>query len=414
LKVLLYAHLPSSSGAGGVQTYLAALIKALGALPDGDEEYLILGPPPAEAEWLRAVLGPNQRLLTLEIPRQAPGPRALGAAGRGLRAILRPGLHSARWRRPLLRLLRGTAATAGIPVSPGYYESFGAPVIHFPYQRFVRTRLASVFNPHDLQHLHLPELCPPAAYVERELQYYHGCRHATRIAVATPWVAADITAQYGIPAARIVAVPWGAATAAQPAPSRERQEAVRQHYAAGRAFLFYPAVAWSHKNHPRLLEAMARLRARGETIQLVLSGGAPRLTEGLAEACRRLGVEGQVTIAGHLPDADLRPLYAAARAVVVPTLFEAASGPVAEAWLEGTPAACSDIPQLRAQADGAALFFDPRSVDAMADSMQRILHDEPLRARLAAEGSARIATQSWEQTARRYRALYREAAADQP
>lgn len=410
LKVLIHACLTAGDGSGGVQTYLGALIHALGKLTDGGDHYLILGPAEG-AEWLQALVGPNQTILKHRLARQAPLPRALGWGGRWLRRGLRPWLHSQRHRERLTRLLRRSATTAGVPVSNGYYEAFGASVVHFPFQQFIRTRLPSVYNPHDLQHRHLPEYFSAEGWVERELKYYYGCRHATRIAVATSWVAQDITAQYGVPKERIAVVPWGAATSTSHAPLPEEIEGVRQRYADGKPFLFYPAIAWPHKNHGRLIAALAELRRRGEDVRLVLSAGAPHMLGVIHDASAREGVADLITVAGYIPAHDLRALYAAAEAVVVPTLFEAASGPVCEAWLEGTPVACSDIPPLRAQAEGAARFFDPASPSAIADAIQDVLHDDPLRTRLIAAGSSLIRAKTWADTARGYRALYHEAVA---
>lgn len=414
MKVLLHADLPSASGAGGVQTYLGALIKALGQLADGDEEYLVLGPPPADAAWLAPLLGPNQRLLRLPAGPQPLSVRMVSAPARSLRRLLRPALASPRWRGGLIRVLRRHAHTAGIAVSGGAFEATGAAVVHFPYQHFVRTQLASVFNPHDLQHLHLPEFFTPDAFAHRELTYACACRHATLVAVATGWVASDVVARYGLPARNVHVVPWGAATAAGDLPSAAQVRDAARRFAGDEPFFLYPAVAWPHKNHERLIAALALLRRSGHSARLVLSGGPASMHAPLHDACRRHDVAAAVNIAGHISGADLRALYRAARAVIVPTLFEAASGPVAEAWLEGTPAACSDIPPLRSQADGAVLFFDPFSPASIAAAAARLLDDETLRRSLVAAGFERIARLTWRETALGYRALYREAAARRP
>ncbi len=411
MKVLIHADLPSASGAGGVQTYLGALIRALGQLGDGDEEYLVLGPSPADAAWLTPHLGPNQRLLNLPAGPQPFSVRLVSAPARSLRRVLRPLLASPRLRGGLIRVLRRRAPTAGIAVSGGAWEATGARVIHFPYQQFVRTRLASIFNPHDLQHLHLPEFFTPDAFVHRELTYSCACRHATLVAVATRWVASDVVARYGLPERKVRVVPWGAATAAGDPPSAAAVREAARRFSGDEPFFLYPAVAWPHKNHERLIEALALLRRAGRSARLVLSGGPTSMHAPLHDACHRHGVSSAVTIAGHLSGADLRALYRAARAIVVPTLFEAASGPVAEAWLEGVPAACSDIPPLRSQADGAALFFDPYSPASIAAAAGRLLDDEALRRSLVAAGAERIARLTWRETALGYRALYREAAA---
>jgi glycosyltransferase involved in cell wall biosynthesis len=123
-----------------------------------------------------------------------------------------------------------------------------------------------------------------------------------------------------------------------------------------------------------------------------------------------LGLAEQVRFPGFLSEADLRGLYRLAHALVVPSLFETSSLPVFAAWQEGVPAACSRAAALPEQAEDAALLFDGESVEAAAEAMRRILHDEPLRRRLQERAARRLADVSWERTARAYRAVYRRAA----
>ena len=55
-------------------------------------------------------------------------------------------------------------------------------------------------------------------------------------------------------------------------------------------------------------------------------------------------------------------LYASALFMIVPTLFEAVSFPVLEAFANGLPVACSNVTSLPEQVGDAALLFDPVDV----------------------------------------------------
>lgn len=413
MKFLLYANLSGDGGAGGVQTYLAALIKALGQLDDCDERYVILAPD-TNADWIESVLGPNQELLRLKYTPPGLGRRTLSKLAQIVRRIDDAAAHTSLFRRAALSYMLSSVTVPPDPepaLSNGYFESLGANCIHFPFQQFIVTSLPSVFNPHDLQHVHLPSFFTPATLVHRERTYSFACRHATRVAVTSEWVADDLVTHYGLPRNRIVIVPWGAATATLTAPTVADILAVKEKYACGESFIFYPAVAWPHKNHGCLLEAIALLRRRGHSLRVILTGGPTSMHSVLHEKCRALGLTTRVTIAGLVPSTELRALYRAALAVAVPTLFEAASGPVAEAWFEGTPVACSDIPALRVQAASAARFFDPYSPESIADAVADVAFDQNLRIRLIAAGRERIARFTWRETAIGYRAIYRDIAA---
>jgi glycosyltransferase involved in cell wall biosynthesis len=127
-------------------------------------------------------------------------------------------------------------------------------------------------------------------------------------------------------------------------------------------------------------------------------------------AVERLNLTDQVTWMGFLTPLELQAVVLGARAMVVPTLFEAASGPLWEAFTAGVPAACSNVTSLPEQAGDAAVLFDPYDVTAMAGAIAAVWSDDGLRRRLVAAGRSRVAALSWERTARLFRAHYRRLA----
>jgi glycosyltransferase involved in cell wall biosynthesis len=404
LKVAISARFVPSLGAGGVESVVLALVRALGRL-DGPEEYAVLTHPDA-ADWLRPYLGPNQHILVAPTPHDAR--RSLEGLKR-LLGPLRPMLRSA-WRSVL-----GASEPSAFPwieQSDGFLESLGCAVVHIPYQCYTLSSLPTVYNPHDLQHLHLPQFFEPAAIARRETVYRAACDHAHTVAVGSGWVKHDIEQHYGVPAAKIQVIPWAPPTQVFDSPTPGQLDEIRSRYALPSEFAYYPAMIWEHKNHLRLLEALALLRDRDRlTVNLVCTGAPyPPFWPRVAERLRGLGLDSQVRFLGMVPADELRSLYRLARFVVVPTLFEAASGPVFEAWQEGVPVACSTVTSLPEQAGSAAVLFDPLSVDAIADAVRRMATDAILRADLVRQGTWRLRDFSWERTARAYRAVYRRAA----
>jgi glycosyltransferase involved in cell wall biosynthesis len=118
----------------------------------------------------------------------------------------------------------------------------------------------------------------------------------------------------------------------------------------------------------------------------------------------------QVKFLGFVPDEELRCLYRLSQFLVLPTLFEASSLPMFEAWFEGVPVASSNATALPDQALDAALFFDPLDVSAIADAISRMATDANLRRELIERGHRRLQDFDRERTAKAYRAVYRRAA----
>jgi glycosyltransferase involved in cell wall biosynthesis len=410
MKIGIYANLHPHAAFGGVQTYLGALIKALGRL-DGPEQYVVFGPA-AHMDWLEALRGPNQLLVPLTHSPRGLGTRVVGRLQRELSPLGRrlPRLPAFSkggpdFVRPPPDDLVGTAM-----LSTGKIEAHGISAIHFPYQEFVVTSVPSIFNPHDLQHLHFPQYFTPETILSRECRYRFACRTATHIAVHTEWIAGDLCEKYALPRSKVTVIPWAAPIGAYPAPAESDVAAIRREYSLPERFIFYPAVAWPHKNHASLIAALRLLADSGHVVHLVCSGARVDRTAELERYAASLGMEGQVRFLGSVPSERLRAVYRAAAAVVVPSLFEAGSGPVPEAWQEDVPAACSNIPQACEDAGDAALYFDPYSTAAIADAILKVLNDAGLRDELVRRGRRRLERFAWETVAARYRDLYRRAA----
>lgn len=402
IKIAISAQYMPNSGVGGVESAVIGLVSALGKLEDGTEEYIVIGPW-ENPDWLTPYLGPNQRLI------RGPKPEQHSFVPHWLR----PSAKQVRAR--LLGLLNLPLAIPQIPLSDGFYENLGCDVIHFPDQGFILCALPTVYNPHDLQHLHLPQFFTPAEIQQRETLYRAGCHYARIVVAASEWIKNDLVEQYGLNPKKIQIIPCGALTHAVPEPTPDLVESIRNKYRLPSSFAFYPAMLWKHKNHLRLLEALAQLREQnGLVVRLVCTGYlTPDFWPIVQEHIKKLDLSSQVQFLGMVSFEELRAIYKMSTFVIVPTLFEAASGPVFEAWQEGIPVACSNVTSLPDQVGDAALLFDPYSVDAIANAIQRMATDEGLRQDLRQKGKNRLDDFSWERTAKAYRAVYRLVARKQ-
>jgi len=121
----------------------------------------------------------------------------------------------------------------------------------------------------------------------------------------------------------------------------------------------------------------------------------------------QLGLSEQVKFLGFVDPIDMFCLYKLCNSVIVPSKFEAMSGPVGEAFLAGAPVACSNVTSLPEQAGNAALIFNPDKPEEMAKAIYQLWTDESLRKKLIKLGKTRIKNSSWEKAARIFRAHYR-------
>lgn len=166
--------------------------------------------------------------------------------------------------------------------------------------------------------------------------------------------------------------------------------------------LLYPASTAPHKNHARLLESVARIPG----VRLTCAGPlAEPWASQLKEQARRLGIDDRVVFPGFVSDTSLNQLFANCSAVVVPTLWEAASGPVFEALAWKKPVIASDIEPIRSQlrlVGGQADLFDPLDVTDMSAVIRRTIDNLEQRTRTAATFEMWLTRRTWDQVADDY------------
>ena len=121
-----------------------------------------------------------------------------------------------------------------------------------------------------------------------------------------------------------------------------------------------------------------------------------------------LKLEDQVHFLGFVSPTTLYSLYKLATMVVIPTLFEAGSFPMWEAFLAGTPVACSNVTSLPDQAGDAAVIFDPYDVSSIAEAIHLLWSTNDARERLVEAGTKRVAELSWVKTAEQFCLLYEQ------
>jgi glycosyltransferase involved in cell wall biosynthesis len=400
--------------AGGTAFALTSLLRALARLQDGHEVYKIVVATPEQAEWWRRIVGPNQEIaLKAEWTANIRGNSKRRSLPSLLKRFSGPLLP---WTRVLLRRVIAIDNVRrpwpDVPVSEGFYESLGCDVLHFPHQHFVVCAIPTVFNPHDLQHMHYPQFWTPEIIAWRETIYPAACHFARTIVVGSNWAKQDVIRQYRIYPEKVTVIPEGAPTGSYAEPSEGVLREIKNKYKLNLPFMLYPAVTWAHKNHLRLLEALAYLRdSRDLVFRLVCVGARfERFWPRIEKRIHDLKLESQVTFLGFVPDDDLRALYRLSDFLIQPSLFEASSLPIFEAWLEGTPVACSNGTALPEQVMDAGLLFDPNSIESIADAILQVATSKELRAKLRARGYERLKDFDWDRTARAYRAVYRQAA----
>lgn len=258
----------------------------------------------------------------------------------------------------------------------------------------------------DLSYWHYPDAFPPAQRRYLQTQSLRSCRQARRITTISAASRRDIQAITGVDETRIDIVYPAVAPHFQPPPPAQLAAFRRREQLPDR-FILHVGTLQPRKNIPTLLRAFRHLAH--PSLHLVLVGGKGWMHSEIDEHIEQLDLTGRVHFPGYVADAALPFWYAAAEALVYPSLYEGFGLPIVEAMACGTPVIAADTSSLPEAAGDAALLFPVMDAAALADSLNRLLADGALRERMRQRGFAQAAHFSWRAAGERQAAAYRKA-----
>jgi glycosyltransferase involved in cell wall biosynthesis len=222
---------------------------------------------------------------------------------------------------------------------------------------------------------------------------------------------ADLITRLGAPDGKIRVIHNAIAERFAPlADETARAEARRRLDLPERYFLYVGALE-RRKNVTGLLRAFAKFsRANGDGWRLLLAGPEGLGADEARLLHRQLGLNDQARFLGYVPSEDLPAIYALARALVFPSVFEGFGLPPVEAMACGTPAVVADNSALGEIVGDAALKAPHDNADALAARLGELAADDRLWADRSAAGRVRAQRYNLSDFARRTLAVYREAA----
>jgi len=263
----------------------------------------------------------------------------------------------------------------------------------------------AVLTVHDLIFRHLPTHHKPLnrCYLNLTMPLY--CRRAAHIIAVSESTRRDLLAAYDLPSAKVSVVHEAADPRFRPQPP-EALSAVRARHGLPERYLLFVGTIEPRKNLVRLLSAFETVHAAGLTDGLLVVGRRGWLCDEFFVRLEASPARRAVLLPGYLPDEDLPAIYAAAQALVFPSLYEGFGLPLLEALACGTPVACSNTSSLPEVAGEAALYFDPTNTEALIGAVRRLLTDRPLQEELRRRGLAQAARFSWQRAAVETTAIY--------
>jgi glycosyltransferase involved in cell wall biosynthesis len=229
-------------------------------------------------------------------------------------------------------------------------------------------------------------------------------RRMDRIIAVSGFVKQELIDIAKVKDSRIEVVPNGIDLATfYPRPKNEDSVVLIQPFSFRQPYiLFTSRIEYPVKNHIKLIEAFGIFKERTHyPHRLVYAGadsyGAEKVKEYAAASVYRK----DIFFTGHFPAKNLPELYSGADMVVIPSRYEGFGMGVLEAMASGVPVACARAASLPETAEHAALYFDPKSAEDMADRMVTLATNHDIYKTCRERGLERVKVFSWEQCAER-------------
>lgn len=275
-------------------------------------------------------------------------------------------------------------------------------IIHYPFSTIppgeLKLSAPKVLSIMDLQHEYFPELFSAIDLRNRNELFGQSAICANRIITIANFTKKTIVEKLSIPGSKIDTIHLAGDLSENP---KEVPNLPNE-------YMLFPAADWRHKNHMRLFDALAGLKAQGFKGKLVLTGFRAGNAARLDEHIEELGLKDDVIDLGPVSFDELAYVFGRAKMLIYPTLFEGFGLPALEAMSVGLPVACSNTTSLPEIVGDAAETFNPESVDAIAASIQKVWSDDDYRATLIKRGYKQAAKFSWENTAKQTYEVYRK------
>lgn len=257
-------------------------------------------------------------------------------------------------------------------------------ILHIPvqYSPIYRTEIPVVITMHDLQEYHFPSYFSLKERLSRKIKNKMAIFDSDHIIVSFNHVKNDINKFFKVDKEKIsVCPPPFAENWFLEKNETEWEETAKKHNLKSK-YLLYPAATWQHKNHVKLLEAFKIIRDDGLDYDLVCTGKKTAYyNNALLKKIEELNLSNYVHFLGIVPEEDLISLYKNTSLVVIPTLYEAGSGPLYEAMRYQVPVICSNVTSLPDTVGNNNFVFDPSNSGSITEKIKMGLTNEEFRKR---------------------------------
>jgi len=251
-------------------------------------------------------------------------------------------------------------------------------IFHVPFQfsPIYGIKIPVIVTMHDFQELHYPEFFTSSDRRARAVGFKKSIDKSNHIIVSFNHVKQDILRYFEVENNKITVFPLPFAEDWFSTSVYTSKKELEEKYDLPEEYILYPAATWKHKNHTNLIKAISYLKGNGKSVFLVCTGNKTEFFEQIEKEIINCDLKSEVKFLGIVPEEDLIGLYHYTKLVVVPTLYEAGSGPLFEAMRYNVPVICSNVTSLPESINNEEFVFNPNSIKDIAKLIEKGCFDK--------------------------------------
>jgi glycosyltransferase involved in cell wall biosynthesis len=260
----------------------------------------------------------------------------------------------------------------------GVIERSKIKLLHIPiqYSPIYKITVPIVTTMHDVQEFHFPEFFTASERLHRAINNLKSVSESDHIIVSFSHIKNDLIKFYSVADEKISVCPPPFADDWFGTQKETDWKVLQAKYSISKKYILYPAATWPHKNHINLIAALNKIKKLGTEVNLVCTGNKTNYYFEIENYIRESELTDSIKFLGIVPEEDLIGLYKNSELVVIPTLYEAGSGPLYEAMRYKVPVICAKTTSLPETIGDDRFVFSPKNVDELSNLIVKMLTDE--------------------------------------
>ena len=267
------------------------------------------------------------------------------------------------------------------------------------------TKTKKVSLIYDLSYIDCPEFVSDnlTAHLTKWVPYT--LRASDLIVVNCEFVKSRIIDFYSYPSDKIVIVPI------PPAEHYKPDYSIISKHKLDKSYVLFVGTIEPRKNIINLIKGYSRIEPNlRNKYPLVLAGGKGwKDSESLLliEELQKKGVK--IILTGYISDGEKAALYKNASVCIQPSLYEGFGMPILEAMSYGKPVVCSNLAVFHEVAADAAIYFDAKNPDDIANCLSNVIANPDLQMSLSIKSTKYMKKYpKWEQVAKELYSVFKK------